>query len=943
MAISDYFQKIFGRNNIGLPSPNVTQIGGRIGYPQKAGYLANVEHGFNRNPVVAACVGVYASTLNEAPLAAMYDDGTINRQHPVSLLFRKPNPRMGQAEFWQIVWTYLAIGGNAYIVKVRSSFGNIVELYPYSDAHVAPLLDDMGWIYAYRYNSGNVVQDWKADDVIHIQNPAYRDPLAMHKGISPISIAWDKINTYNELQATIYSLVASNAVPSGILSAPGDIPIATVESLKVQLRKRKDAAGRERTEPLVLGSGMNYTQMGLDAQRMQAIETVQELETAICGAFRIHPAVVLTSAGLARSTYNNLASAYQEFTTLTRVPFWNSLEEQLESGLAKEFPNVQLAFDLSEVQALQPDVDAVIYPVIAEFNANIITQNETRQKLGFEPVQDGDKFAFEILPQPGGFGAFAAEEPEVKAYEDIDFSPPQGVRDEAQKGLDWRSEYGRGGTEVGVARARDLSNGRNISPDTARRMKAYFDRHEIDKQGAGWSPDQDGFPSNGRIAWALWGGDPGQAWANKLVRSMEAEDEREGRNSKASDSSQAVIVDIDDTLLREDNSGIEKNVAYVNELHKDYYIEIVSGRPDTQLKSTENQLRAAGVHWDAIHLNDTTAPAIDWKRYKAKKIQETRTVHLAIDNDASTRDMYSSLGISVKNPSTIPDIEKNIDPIESVEGQRIKWVEPEAVKYWRTQEDAVKKAIGPTQDDVAAMFKRLEKEVMKAAKSKAAYKQGEGATRTISFDIAKVLNDALLKTTVTKFMQDNAITQEALRQRIIEMVLGSLGGDLTQVQSFVDQIRDEQIRKMTDMMTESADTTRKDMKRVLEANAGKPAAEVQKALQTKFTELTTSRAKMIATTTCKAQTSVVQTATVKRVNARETDPGRKVVQVWLSQRDDAVRETHEELDGKWIEQGETFDKYVPGAGAGPGLGDVSEAANCRCTLRPVRKSRIGSL
>ena len=100
---------------------------------------------------------------------------------------------------------------------------------------------------------------------------------------------------------------------------------------------------------------------------------------------------------------------------------------------------------------------------------------------------------------------------------------------------------------------------------------------------------------------------------------------------------------------------------------------------------------------------------------------------------------------------------------------------------------------------------------------------------------------------------------------------------------------------------------------------------------------------MIATTTCKAQTSVVQRATVKRVNARESDPNRKVVQVWLSQRDDAVRETHEELDGKWIEEGGTFDKYVPGAGEGPGLGDVSEAANCRCTLRPVRKSRLGSL
>jgi HK97 family phage prohead protease len=112
-------------------------------------------------------------------------------------------------------------------------------------------------------------------------------------------------------------------------------------------------------------------------------------------------------------------------------------------------------------------------------------------------------------------------------YDHIDFSPPAGVREEAAKGLAWREEYGRGGTAVGVARARDLSNGTNISPDTAKRMNSYFARHEVDKQGEGWSPGQDGFPSAGRIAWALWGGDAGQAWASKLTKQIEAADEND--------------------------------------------------------------------------------------------------------------------------------------------------------------------------------------------------------------------------------------------------------------------------------------------------------------------------------------------------------------------------------------------------------------------------------
>jgi vancomycin resistance protein YoaR len=231
-------------------------------------------------------------------------------------------------------------------------------------------------------------------------------------------------------------------------------------------------------------------------------------------------------------------------------------------------------------------------------------------------------------------------------------------------------------------------------------------------------------------------------------------------------------------------------------------------------------------------------------------------------------------------------------------------------------------------------MKRVERAVMKQVKSD----RFVGVNKMV-----KAPEDAInIADLVRQFMVANRETQDVLRTRIIELTLESVGGDLTQVQSFTDQIRDEQIRKMTESMTESLKTTRKDVAKVLEANAGQPVDVVQQALQKKFEELTTSRANLIATTTCKAQATVVQRKTVQRINQRETDPKRKVVQVWLSQRDDLVRETHQELDGKWIEEGETFDQYVDGAGEGPGLGDISEAARCRCTLRPVRKSRITS-
>jgi phage I-like protein len=109
-------------------------------------------------------------------------------------------------------------------------------------------------------------------------------------------------------------------------------------------------------------------------------------------------------------------------------------------------------------------------------------------------------------------------------YSHIDFTPPQGARDAAKRALEVRAdkpESQRGMTAVGIARARDLKAGKQLSPDTVKRMLAYFTRHEVDKQGSTW--DQQG---KGWQAWQGWGGDAGYAWARKTVKQMDAADKK---------------------------------------------------------------------------------------------------------------------------------------------------------------------------------------------------------------------------------------------------------------------------------------------------------------------------------------------------------------------------------------------------------------------------------
>lgn len=97
------------------------------------------------------------------------------------------------------------------------------------------------------------------------------------------------------------------------------------------------------------------------------------------------------------------------------------------------------------------------------------------------------------------------------------YTIPTGVQAEAKKALEWRKEHKRGGTPVGLNTARTLAKGGQIGIEKVRHIAKYFPRHEVDKKGKGWKPGDDQFPSNGRIAWALWGGDAAWRWAKAIV------------------------------------------------------------------------------------------------------------------------------------------------------------------------------------------------------------------------------------------------------------------------------------------------------------------------------------------------------------------------------------------------------------------------------------------
>jgi HK97 family phage prohead protease len=102
----------------------------------------------------------------------------------------------------------------------------------------------------------------------------------------------------------------------------------------------------------------------------------------------------------------------------------------------------------------------------------------------------------------------------------MSYKPNKGMQEEAERAIRWVEEGREGGTRIGKIRARQIARGENLSEDTVKRMYSFFSRQEGVKDAEGFEPGEDGYPSPGRVAWGLWGGDPGYSWSKNIVEQL---------------------------------------------------------------------------------------------------------------------------------------------------------------------------------------------------------------------------------------------------------------------------------------------------------------------------------------------------------------------------------------------------------------------------------------
>jgi hypothetical protein len=164
--------------------------------------------------------------------------------------------------------------------------------------------------------------------------------------------------------------------------------------------------------------------------------------------------------------------------------------------------------------------------VVVDDSVNIVTALDIKEPLlaSFEWDSKGARPTDTAVE----LAAAALTSLDIKVFSNNDrmYTIPDSVIAEAKRGLAWRKEEDRGGTSVGLNTARTLARGGQIGIRKVRHIAKYFPRHQVDKKGTGYKPGQKNYPSNGRIAWALWGGDAAERWASAIV-------ERENKAAKS--------------------------------------------------------------------------------------------------------------------------------------------------------------------------------------------------------------------------------------------------------------------------------------------------------------------------------------------------------------------------------------------------------------------------
>jgi HK97 family phage portal protein len=489
---------------------------------------ARVAGDLGLNGVVASAIDWYVRNYPQAtprlyrPIDSQQAEPV--EDHPVIQLMAQPDPMIMGSLFWGWVIQDFKLFGNTYLRKIRSTTrGTVTALQFLPQDMVRPVGNGINPLTHYVYTTDGRSFDIPVSDIIHIRYG--RDPSDIRIGRAPLTAVLREIATDNTASTTAYGLLANGAMPSLIVGPDAKettVDMSMDDARQVKRQLHEDLTGDGSGGIVVMTGAYKMDRVSLTPSEL-ALDSVRRVpEERICSALGINPMVLGLGSGLERSTYSNYERAQQAAWEDGMVPLLRTLADAITADLLPEYPETQqgdyVMYDLETVRALADDMQAEAVRAEKLYKAGIIDRAEAKRIAGLEavPEDEGQLHPTAIPVQSGGGFEGAA----VRSY-DVKFRPTEAMRTAAQRALDWKAEGFDGGTRIGLARANQIVNGEKLSEDTILRMYSFFSRHEVDKKAEGFNSGEDGYPSPGRVAWDLWGGDAGFRWSTSKRDAMQ--------------------------------------------------------------------------------------------------------------------------------------------------------------------------------------------------------------------------------------------------------------------------------------------------------------------------------------------------------------------------------------------------------------------------------------
>ncbi|CAB4157458.1 COG4695 Phage-related protein [uncultured Caudovirales phage] len=347
-------------------------------------YKSFAEEAYVRNVIAYQAINKIAEAVSSVRWVA-YRGETEVTQSPALDLINNPNPTQSGREFIEAKIGYLMISGNAYDERIMIS-GQPREMYTHRPDRMKVVPGQNGTPKAYIYEVASSRVTWQVDDVgkSDIRHMRLFNPLNDWYGQAPVEAAAYAIDQHNEAMKWVQALLQNSARPSGALVSKGDaLTDEQYNRLKAQMEMQYQG-GANAGRPMLLEGGLDWKEMGLSPTDMGVIDSKNSAARDISLAFGVPPQLLGIPGD---NTYSNYSEARLSFWEDTIIPLVDRLAEEFTAFIGEPY-GVEIRADMDQIPAIV-DKRRTLWEMV---NAStVLTINEKREAMGYDPIAGGDQ------------------------------------------------------------------------------------------------------------------------------------------------------------------------------------------------------------------------------------------------------------------------------------------------------------------------------------------------------------------------------------------------------------------------------------------------------------------------------------------------------------------------------------------------------------------------